>query len=122
MQLMIILSSSVCPAPQKMILTIDTCTAAVYIFNLIPAYLSLTITRYLAGNLLFYVSRYLFRPYIAFCHRFEKYMFSWTCILTFVLFALTCLHLLRLAYFLKKRMQQKTKCVQVHKEVANTLK
>ena len=35
--------SSVRPAPEKMILTIDTCTAAVYVFTLILCDLSLTI-------------------------------------------------------------------------------
>jgi eukaryotic translation initiation factor 2C len=48
---MIILLSSVRPAPQKMILTIDTCMAAVYVFNFFPAYLLLTFTRYRAGDL-----------------------------------------------------------------------
>jgi hypothetical protein len=38
------------PAPQKMILTIDTCIAAVYIFNSIPTDLLLTITRYLTSD------------------------------------------------------------------------
>jgi hypothetical protein len=45
-------SSQFClSAPQKMILTIDTCTAAVHIFNSIPTSLPLTTTRYLASDL-----------------------------------------------------------------------
>ena len=44
--------SSIRPAPQKMILTIDTCTAAVYVSCFIPCYLSpTTLYRYLAGDL-----------------------------------------------------------------------
>lgn len=44
--------SSICPAPQKMIITIDTCTATVYVFIFITCYLpSTTLYRYLAADL-----------------------------------------------------------------------